>query len=65
MYPTPDTRQFSFGTLETVMEGAYRPGHSTAWLRWSAASLTGQADKAYFGEKDFQQLALSEPWLPS
>ena len=27
MYPEPDTREFSFAPLDTVMEGACRPGH--------------------------------------
>ena len=27
IYPEPDTRQFDFGMVEKVMEGATRPGH--------------------------------------
>ena len=27
MYPEPDTRRFSYAPLDTVMEGAFRPGH--------------------------------------
>ena len=27
IYPEPDTRKFDFGYIETVMEGAKRPGH--------------------------------------
>ena len=40
MYPEPDTRQFSYAPLDTVMEGAFRPGHSMAFARLSASCLT-------------------------
>ena len=59
MYPEPDTRVFNFGTLEEVMEGAFRYGHfnGVAQIVSKLFDIV-QPDKAYFGEKDFQQLAI-------
>jgi len=59
MYPTPDTRTFNFGNLESVMEGAHRPGHfnGVAQIVSRLFSIV-KPDTAYFGEKDFQQLAI-------
>ncbi|MCH5327621.1 MAG: pantoate--beta-alanine ligase [Coprobacter sp.] len=59
MYPEEDTRVFDLGPVAEVMEGRYRPGHFNgvaqivSKLFWAATP-----DRAYFGEKDFQQIAV-------
>ncbi len=59
MYPTEDTRRFSFAPLDEVMEGACRPGHFNGVAQIvSKLFYAVEPDKAYFGEKDFQQLAI-------
>lgn len=59
MYPVPDNRKFQFGTLETVMEGQYRPGHFNGVAQVVSKFFDMiKPDKAYFGLKDFQQLAI-------
>jgi len=59
IYPEPDTRQFDFGGLDQVMEGTCRPGHFNGVGQVVSRLLTiVKPDVAYFGEKDFQQLAI-------
>lgn len=59
MYPQPDTRQFDLGPVAEVMEGAMRPGHFNGVVQIVSKLFSiVEPDKAYFGEKDFQQIAV-------
>ncbi|MCK4677413.1 MAG: pantoate--beta-alanine ligase [Bacteroidales bacterium] len=59
MYPEPVNTQYDFGQLDKVMEGKHRPGHfnGVAIVVRKLFEII-MPDKAYFGEKDFQQLAI-------
>lgn len=59
MYPEPDNSEFGFGALAEVMEGKFRPGHfrGVAVVVRKLFQIV-KPQRAYFGEKDFQQLAI-------
>ena len=59
MYPEPDERVFDLSPLDNVMEGAKRPGHFNGVAQIVSRLLTlVMPDRAYFGEKDYQQLLI-------
>lgn len=59
IYPEPDTRIFNLGPVADVMEGMHRPGHFNGVAQIvSKLFYIVEPDKAYFGEKDFQQIAV-------
>ena len=61
MYPEPVTDVYHFGPLEEVMEGPQRPGHfSGVAVVVRRLFDIAEPDRAYFGEKDYQQLFLIE-----
>lgn len=66
IYPTPDNRQFDFPPVTTVMEGAHRPGHFNGVCQVvSRLFYIVRPLRAYFGEKDWQQICVVKAMVRS
>jgi len=64
VYPKVETGVYDFGSLATVMEGRFRPGHfNGVGMVLNRLFRIISPDRAYFGEKDFQQIAITKKLL--
>ena len=63
MYPEEPTIKLNAGRLATVLEGAQRPGHFNGVITVVNKLFNIiRPQRAYFGKKDAQQLAIVEKW---
>lgn len=59
VYPVADNQVFHFGNLDNVMEALHRPGHFNGVAKVVSRLFDiVQPDIAFFGLKDFQQIAV-------
>ncbi len=59
IYPDQIMEKYDFGLLETIMEGKHRPGHfNGVWIVVDRLFQIIRPKRSYFGEKDFQQIAV-------
>ncbi len=59
MYPEKDDRTFNFDGIDAIMEGEHRPGHFTGVAQIVSKLFDAvNPHKAFFGQKDFQQVAI-------